>query len=118
VDADEILTLLDELQRRMDGPARYVFELSVRHVWTSALMGVVFGAICIIVGLFVIRLVWRRYSSWKPDANLYSSNDRDIPTVMLSALIALGAYIAATDLIRLLNPEYTALVELIEKVVP
>jgi ABC-type multidrug transport system fused ATPase/permease subunit len=124
--ADEIIRLLDELQRRLDGPGRYVFELAVRQVVLGALVAIVTAlflwagfAALVLVGRFAVR----RY--YDPET---ASNEQDrwwlvgystvIIGIIVFALNLIATAIALASVPNLLNPEWAALTRIIETLKP
>lgn len=116
--AAQLSALLDELQRRLEGPGKAVWDMTFRYTITNALLGIVVcGAILIAVPL-VMRAIWRRSDGV----------GRDIEDVVGVALIACGVfyglfallavYFIYTDVLTLLNPDYATLRSIIETVKP
>lgn len=106
--ADQIIQLLDELARRLDGPAKYVFELAVRQ-------SVIQGAIPWIVAALSLPLAFvtaRRVADWE---------EVDMPAVVSLIAGAFGIVSLVASLIsldHLLNPEWVALNTIVDTLKP
>ena len=106
MNADELVRLLDELAVRLDGPARYTFELVVRQVYIEAVVWGLFGLLLIVPLATIPRAI-----RWSNGGDQYS--DRGfavwfyIVPVVLGAL--LGAILVGISLIKVFNPEFAAL---------
>jgi len=125
MEAEEIGRILDELGKRIGPAGEFAWTISVRQVLIESVVWITAG---LVVFTFAGALVFlaRRYDAKariKPDDAGYwhYSSDQDLTP---GALVFLGvAGVAALVLITfnlpsLLNPEYTAMVRLLEKVVP
>jgi heme/copper-type cytochrome/quinol oxidase subunit 2 len=118
--ADEILRLLDELGARLEGPGRYVFDLTVRQVVVGGILGLVVGiALWVVVLAMVVMIIVliRRYEETENKKSYYDSDNDGIAAsllVVLALVVALFATaVTFTSLMSLLNPEYTALANLV-----
>ena len=109
MNADEVVRLLDQLAVRLEGPARYAFELVTRQVFTEAIVWSITGTAGVVVAILGIPWFFRWY---KAGGEGYS-NMRDIPATFgvigLAFVGAAGALFMAANAIVLLNPEYAAL---------
>ena len=110
MNADELITLLDQLAQRLTGPAEQVFAYAVRAQITGAAIWVAFG-LSLIAGAAIA--VW-----WVSRRDLDLSNyDRDFTyalTGMLAAGMAFGGVAAvAANLQVLINPEWSAIQSLL-----
>lgn len=129
---EDVGRVLDEIGERIGPAGEYAWTLTVRQVYFEA---VVWGALSLvmIVG-FVIALVviWRMYltkvrrwdnpderpagyraSSWRPEADGYA-----FASLAPIFALVLGTLGLATSLMKLVNPEYHAMVRLLERIVP
>lgn len=120
MDAGELTRILDELQGRLDGPAKYVFELTVRQVVIEAWVPLVVLVVALVTfGLSTLTL-WmheRRCPSKTCEHFMWLCA---FGTAAGSLLVAGGAGVlfVIDGLPRLLNPEYAALERLLSLVVP
>lgn len=111
---EEIVLLLDELGERLDGPARYAFDLALRQVYVQAVMWVVVLAV---IAVFAAVFLWWIYRKAQRDDDPYS--EWIIPLVMGSVLAVVILPVAAVYALSkvaqaLLNPEWAALQSLLD----
>lgn len=109
MNADEVTRLLDELATRLEGPARYAFDLAVRQVFIEGVAWVIVGSIIAAVGLVAIA------------AALRSESDDDGPfmALILGGAAFIGGLLAtvfAGLVDRALNPEWAALMRLVDTI--
>jgi Ca2+/Na+ antiporter len=122
--ADEIIRLLDELQRRLDGPGRYVFDLAVRQVFLDGVLSLVVGLVLLLAAAFALRWSYRTHTR-----DVEANKERDWMHTHSSEspfFVAIGGIVAAVlcamalraALTNLLNPEWAALTRIIETLKP
>lgn len=104
--SDEIVTLLDELGRRLGPAGQHVLELGTRQIITSSIVWII-TAIAVVIACFLgIRWGWRAWN-----------NSEDIGGPILMTFggfgIATSVIVIATSLIALLNPEWSALTQIL-----
>jgi len=127
MNADELTRLLDDLTSRLEGPARYAFDLLVRQMAIEGVGFAVIGVALLVIG----AVVWRRGSGWSAEiwrderAKYEKSSGYGYPDRFESVLVRLGSgalsgflWLVAmlfgwAALTRLLNPEYAALERLL-----
>ena len=123
---EQIIQLLDELQRRLDGPGRYVFELAIRQV---VIESVVSWLVVAALGGLTVFCAWhlRRASKLEDEKGTYSSDGDKIfmygligaLSAMISGLIFFIALIFAIgSAANLLNPEWAALTKILNSIRP
>lgn len=134
MDSNEIIRLLDEVSVRLEGPAKYTFELVARRVAVEGLVATLGGAV-ILVGLVVAITIGARlsvakyrrdYKNWeervgddefkrsltykydKPDLDGYAFSwfIVAIPSAIVGFFLV-GSILSG--LIKLLTPEYAAI---------
>jgi hypothetical protein len=119
VNATEIISILDELQDRLNGPAKYIFELTVRQVYISSFVELTASIVAILVSLFIINRVYNWYN--QPRKNAYD-DDRIVgfvAVVIPASIVCVGGFLLiAVSLVSLLNPEHPALMNILEAINP
>lgn len=118
MNADEIVRLLDDLAARLEGPARYTFELVVRQVFLEGVIWSVAATVGLVVAILGVPWLFRWY---KYGGEGYS-NMRDIPATLgvVTLLVIAGACVLlfGKSALLLLNPEYAALERIAGLLVP
>ena len=133
MNADDLAKILDELGRRLGPTGEYVFQLAVRQVIISSALGAAVSAIGLIALAIAIaaglRLTVSRYrvvaKSYAEGKGRWSSigqtspdwDDYVFPWIFIGlfggAAMFMLTGIFTSSLIRLLNPEFAALHDLI-----
>src|SRR3990167_3527625 len=106
--------LLDELTAKLEGPARYVFELAVRQAYITGALLLLLAVFMVILSTVLLVLAGRGWRAEAAKTHAYGGPDQ-----FGNGLLALGgillltasAGIAAYSFLLLLNPEYRALLE-------
>lgn len=120
MNSDEIIRILDELQTRLDGPARYIFELTVKQViieaWVPLAVGVV-AAFSLIGSAFVAILhdrhcTVKQCEHWPIYFGLLGGG-----LSVIAAAVSLGWFVI-TGIPKMMNPEYAALERILQLVIP
>lgn len=115
MDAAEITRLLDELGGRLEGPARYVFDLTVRQVVLEGFVAVT----VLIVGLVLVSVAGVTARNGPVEDATGDLTLRGLIAVVLgliSIFFLFGGAITTLDggLLKIANPEYAALERLID----
>ncbi len=108
MNADDIARILDELQQRLDGPARYLFDITIRQVLIEALI----PWVCLVPALIIFVLTYRRVHDWDDPTTA------GVFALILGIAVGLSLVTGVSTLPHLLNPEYAALERLLSLVVP
>lgn len=128
---EDVGRILDEIGERIGPAGEYAWTITVRQVWIEAIVWgsiALVGAVAMVVALVVIWRMYltkvRRYdnpderpggyraSSYRPEADGYAF-------VSIAPLfgLAISVVVLAASLTKLLNPEYHAMVRLLERLV-
>lgn len=106
---DDITRILDELGNRLGPAGQRAFELAVRYKVTDAIVGGLFGLALVSLSVFGARWVYKH--------EFNDPMDRDMAVLIGFLLAGIGALIGSVmvflDLVTLLNPEYSALRDII-----
>lgn len=107
---EDIGPILDEIGERIGPAGEYAWELAVRWQVTAGIIGLVASIAAIVaIGLFV-RWVWAKAK----DADSYDRGPMRSISAAFGFLFVLGLMVPVWDsLLRLLNPEFAALRDLI-----
>ena len=103
----EILSLLDGLATRLEGPARYAFDLAVRFQIVNAVIGLVFGILLLVLPPAATILGRRRM---RGDAREFATM---VGGLLSGLAVLIGLAFVGVNIVSLLNPEYRALMGLI-----
>lgn len=111
---DQITQLLDQLGQRLGPTGQHAFELAVRYTITNAAIGFLFGLL-LLVATAIFWIVVRRNRE-----RLHDGYDFE-PVTFVGAIgsiftILFGVWFTFANLVDLLNPEYTAIRNLLESV--
>lgn len=113
--ADQLTQLLNDLQDRLNGPAKYIFDLTMRQV--------VIEAIATLIGVILITLVVG--IGWRIGLRAIRKEDTDDLDFLLmfggifTGIAAIVAGVLTFQAVTvLLNPEYAALARIINLVIP
>lgn len=126
---EDVGRILDEIGERIGPAGEYAWAITVRQVYVEA---VVWGilALAVAIGMIVaLAAIWRMhatavrrwenpeerhgFSSYRPDADGYAFASAAPVIVLVLSAIAL-----ASSVTKLLNPEYHAMIRLLERLVP
>ena len=114
MDASDLARILDELQSRLSGPAKYAFDLVVRQVVIEGAASLLFGVGAITVAAIGMLLFVR--NRWGDEF------DRFMALVIGGLFAGIGSLaglaLIYNGLLFFLNPEYAALQRLLSLVVP
>jgi tellurite resistance protein TehA-like permease len=117
MDADELALILDELESRVEGPGKYLFDLAVREVLLTSILYLILFAV---VATSLLYILYRIYRWSRVPHERYE--DREFPLVFgglfILTVVIFGSWIAVSSIVRLLNPEYAAISDILEKLVP
>lgn len=120
MDAADLTRLLDELQARLDGPARYVFELTIRQVIIEAWVPLALTLLSLVVFALAAGLLVVHTARCPGKECRHDSATCLFVLAGFAVLVApaTGAWFAIAGLPKLLNPEYAALERILRLVVP
>jgi hypothetical protein len=107
VDSEDVIEIIDELGRRIEGPAKHVFELAIRQVYVEAVSALLFWLVLSVLMAAAARYYFR----------LYKRGDDviDGPMLVFMGTIFGGvAWLVSTVFVlatvpALLNPEWRAI---------
>ena len=114
--ADELTKLLDELQQRLQGPAKYVFDLAVKQAIINGALPFVFAAVMLVVfvvtvllGLLVARGIPEGQFEEGDDPRVWIVMGFWSASVIATILGVVALAVGLAGLSNLLNPEWAAL---------
>ena len=122
---DEIVRLLDEIGARMQGPAEAAWMLLVQQQKVHALGPFVGASVLLAIGVLALVGTWRCRVAWHRErAKDHYNSDLEAGLTFMQFLlpaIALGVLIGfpfsvLSGLVRLINPEYYALQEIMQAI--
>jgi hypothetical protein len=123
--AEELARLLDELAGRLEGPARYLFDLTVRQVVIEAVTGLITAAVLLvtatIVGVITRRTWVHKVQKWEADDYSRRPDIVDhlfMPVVGIGVALFVAWLFAMSAVTSLLNPEFAALSRLLSVLKP
>jgi hypothetical protein len=124
--ADQIIQLLDQLQERLNGPARYVFDLAVRQVIIEGIVPWLM-LVPVLIGFAVMVITARKALRAEKETGSFSSDSDRIFFISMGTIVGLvftggGTFLtlifAIASLPNLLNPEWAALARIINTIKP
>lgn len=114
MNADDITRMMDELATRLEGPARYAFELVVRQVVVEGVIAWLAVAAIAAALLIAVRLTTPH---WHEESCRHDSGGLGVLACLgLSIALALVGSYAVLHLADVLNPEYAAITRLLDMV--
>ena len=117
MDADEIGRILDEIGERMGPAGEYVWVLAVRQSYIGGVTGILTGLL--LTAICGAGLLWAVHLIRKPKSSYTEEGFAGTFLLIGSFLgVAAGWFIAVSGVHSLLNPEYQAMVRLLDRLVP
>jgi len=120
VSGDELIRVLDELQRRLDGPARQAFDLTVGRIVLEGLLGLIVGLLVAAVACAMFVVSRRLYLAYLADRDHLSSKDLGSFVAAIGGMLVglVAAFFVHSALLKLLSPGYAAMERLLVLLVP
>lgn len=106
MNAEQLIQLLDELMRRLDGPAKYVFELSVRQVVVGGILDIGLAIALAIAIPTVGRRIMRAERKYEGGSPIFS-------VVVIGIACVLVVLLTIDGVSHLLNPEWYAIKDIL-----
>lgn len=129
---EDVGRILDEIGERIGPAGEYAWTITVRQIYIEAVVWGAVSAVAIIGMAVALTVIWRMYltkvrhwdspnerpagyrsSSWRPEPDGYAF----VSIAPLFGFIV-GVLGLAASVTKLLNPEYHAMVRLLERLVP
>lgn len=118
MDAEELSRLLDELGRRIGPTGEYVWQLAIRQVVIDSIAGMIFGTILLAVSAVTVVMT-RRYVVKHADDHYFDAMFAwFFSGILWVSAGGFGLMLVGINITRLLNPEYSALRDLLERIIP
>lgn len=127
---EDVGRILDEIGERIGPAGAYAWEITVQRIIWEGVLGVVIGSL-ILVAVFLTARRGHRYIIRRRDEKAtrqrpYYESDDDLDTIMpigflwasTSVAVGLAGFEVYAGILKLSNPEYSAMVRLLEKLVP
>ena len=104
VESSDFIEIVDELARRLEGPAKHVFELAVRQVYVE-----LFLYLALLVGFLVVVIPLAKYAKSKSFDTL-DMNFAAVMALSFGAIAVVPAFVfAVLAVAAALNPEWRAI---------
>lgn len=114
--SEDFIEIMDELGRRIEGPAAKVYELAIRQVYIELVIAIILFAISMVLAVKVIRPALRRKQELRAEhASSYEYSFIDREPLLFGLSLAVGAFILFASINLLvalsgaLNPGWRAL---------
>jgi hypothetical protein len=114
VNPEDVGRILDEIGQRIGPAGEYAWQLTVRQVHIDAWLWMGFGVLILVAAIVCSSLLAYNFVAHKKWA------DGALASFWLYSVCAwlIGGGIVVANVVRLLNPEYHAMMQLVNQVMP